>query len=311
MAISEFELIDHFFNKAIKNTQINRLGIGDDCALMSIPDGFELAMTMDTMVEGVHFFPDCDPFDLGHKLLAVNLSDLAAMGANPIAVSLAITIPDVDENWMSRFASGFFQLADHFNIDLIGGDTTQGHLTLSVQAMGLVPEGQAIKRSTAQIGDEIFVTGYLGEAALGLKIKNGYQCASPEPVLAQFNRPMPRIKQGAVIQDIASSCIDLSDGIASDLGHILNKSGVGAQLIWDHIPMSRQVKTYIADTGDWRLPLCGGEDYELCFTVSSRKRHLISIPCFQIGVIEQKPGLRLNRFGKIENMMSKGYEHFS
>ena len=166
--ITEFSLIDRFFKRQTVNQAITQ-GIGDDCALLSVPQGFELAITSDTMVENVHFLADVEPYDLGYKLLAVNVSDLASMGAKPLAVTLALTLPKVDEHWLTQFAAGFFALADKYGVDLIGGDTTSGALTLTIQALGLVPQGQGLRRSTAHIGDVICVTGLLGEAGLGVK----------------------------------------------------------------------------------------------------------------------------------------------
>ena len=311
MSISEFGLIERYFSKPLTNTSVNRLGIGDDCALMSVPKGYELVVTTDTMVEGIHFFSDTNPKQLGHKLLAVNLSDLAAMGAEPVSVTLALTLPEIKETWLTEFAEGFFDLAKQFSVDLIGGDTTSGHLTLTVQALGLVPEKKANLRSAAKKGDLIFVTGKLGEAGLGLKIEKGYCCSYPDRALKHFHQPDPRVLEGITIRDSINACIDLSDGIASDLKHILDKSSVGALLDWGKLPLSREVNEYIDVTGDWEMPLVAGEDYELCFTINPEKVDLINIDCVQIGVIESRMGLRLQRFGKIEELVVKGFEHFS
>lgn len=311
MSSSEFSLIQRYFTPKSLVNSVNRLGIGDDCALMSIPLGYELAITTDTMVEGVHFFAGTDPRQLGHKLLAVNLSDLAAMGAKPVSISLALTLPEVNEHWLKEFSSGFLDLAKQYGIDLIGGDTTKGALTLTVQALGLVAENRAIKRSAAKTGDLIYVTGLLGQAGLGLKIKQGYQCSFPDEALKQFNQPSPKVKEGLAIVDYATACIDLSDGIASDLGHILHKSAVGACLFWNKLPLSTEVKQYIEKTNKWSLPLAAGEDYELCFTVSPENVNKINIDCTQIGVIEAEPGLRIQRSGMIEKLQVKGFEHFS
>lgn len=311
MAVSEFGLIQRFFSKQLTNTAVNSLGIGDDCALMSVPEGFKLAITIDTMVEGIHFFPNVDPEQLGHKILAVNLSDLAAMGAEPVAATLALTLPEVNEAWLKAFSSGFFALAERFSVDLIGGDTTSGPLTLTVQAHGLVPNGKAMKRSAAKVGDLIFVTGCLGDAGLGLKIETGFVCESPLNALKQFHQPIPRVNEGLEIREYANSCIDLSDGLASDLKHILEKSGVGAKLDWGNIPLSKEVKAYIDKTGDWLMPLSAGEDYELCFTVPVDKISQIQISCTQIGIVDSQAGLRIQRFGEIEKLEVKGFEHFS
>lgn len=309
--MSEFGLIQRYFTSKTMLNEVNRLGIGDDCALMSIPAGYELAITTDTMVEGVHFFPDADPEALGHKLLAVNLSDLAAMGAKPVSISLALTLPAVNEEWLQLFSAGFLALAADFSIDLIGGDTTSGALTLTVHALGLVPEHQALKRSGAKVGDLIFVTGQLGNAGLGLKITRGYHCLDSDVALQQFNRPNPRVTEGQAIRQYASSCIDLSDGLASDLKHIVETSAVGALIEWDRLPLSEPVKAYVKQTQDWAFPLSAGEDYELCFTVSPDKLDCIDIDCIQVGVIEQRAGIRIKRSNSIEQLKVKGFEHFS
>jgi thiamine-monophosphate kinase len=311
MPVSEFALIQRFFTKQQVKNPSTRLGIGDDCALMSIPEGFELAITTDTMVENVHFFAGADPELLGHKLLAVNLSDLAAMGAKPISVTLALTLPKVDEAWLTAFAKGLLNLAERYSVDLIGGDTTSGPLTLTVQAMGLVQQGKALTRSAAQPGDVIYMTGCLGDAGLGLKIKQGYSCADSEAALARFNRPEPQTGAGQALIGIANACIDLSDGLAGDLGHILEQSGVGACLDWEALPLSKAVLAYINDTGDWSMPLTAGDDYELCFTVSPEQAEQLPIPATKIGIIESQPGLRLNKSGNVIPLEVKGFEHFS
>ena len=309
--ISEFSLIDRFFIRQPANKDVTRLGIGDDCALLNIPQGYELAITTDTMVEKVHFFADCDPFDLGYKLLAVNLSDLASMGAKPLAVTLALTLPKVDEYWLTQFAAGFFALAELSQVDLIGGDTTSGPLTLTVQALGLVPTGEALRRSAAEVGDIICATGTLGDAGLGLKIKQGYQCKQPDAALKRFNQPDPQVETGQALIGIANACIDISDGLAGDLGHILKQSQVGACINWEALPLSPEVVNYIEDTGDWRMPLTAGDDYELCFTASPDKVQNLTVPYTKIGVIEALPGLRISKSGIIQPLEVKSFEHFS
>ncbi|MGZ5007901.1 MAG: thiamine-phosphate kinase [Methylobacter sp.] len=311
MPLSEFSLIQRFFTRQQIKNPSTRLGIGDDCALLSIPEGYELAVTTDTMVENVHFFAGTDPELLGHKLLAVNLSDLASMGAKPVSVTLALTLPKVDENWLTAFAKGFLNLAECYSVDLIGGDTTSGPLTLTVQAMGLVPKGQALMRSAARPGDLIYMTGLLGEAGLGLKIKYGYVCADAEAALIRFNRPDPQIEVGQGLIGVANACIDISDGLAGDLGHILEQSQVGACLDWDSLPLSDAVRTYIENTCDWAMPLTAGDDYELCFTVSPERVGQLPANVTKIGIIEAQPGLRLNKSGRIEQLEVKSFEHFS
>lgn len=310
MAVAEFNLIRQFFTRAAQQ-KFTRLSVGDDCALLSVPEGYELAITTDTMVENVHFFPDVLPEQLGHKLLAVNLSDLASMGAEPIAITLALTLPKVDTEWLAAFATGLFALADKYHLDLIGGDTTSGPLTLSIQAMGLVPGNNAMLRSSARVGDLIYVTGNIGDAGLGLKVRQGYKAQSVQSALQRFNNPDPRIEEGLAIRAIANACIDISDGLAQDLGHILGKSDVGATLDFQCLPLSSSVSEYIAQTGDWRLPLCAGDDYELCFTVAPEDVAKLTIPCTRIGVIELQAGLRLLRNGECESFTNSGFEHFT
>lgn len=311
MALAEFDLINRYFAVHKPRHPFTQLGIGDDCALLQLPADKQLAVTTDTMVENVHFFADADPESLGHKLLAVNLSDLAAMGAEPFAVTLALTLPKIDETWLQAFAKGFIGLAHRHNVDLIGGDTTSGPLTLSVQALGAVPQGRALLRSGAKAGDLIFVTEQLGNAGLGLKIKRGYHCDDTELPLRCFNQPQPRLAEGLALRGIASACIDISDGLASDLGHILERSQVGACLEWAQIPLSMQVQDYIQQSSDWQMPLIAGDDYELCFTVPASMAHKVPVGCHCVGIIETEPGLRIKRNGQIHQLHAKGYEHFS
>lgn len=311
MPLSEFSLIQRYFTQQKINNSSTQLSIGDDCALLTIPNGYELAITTDTMVETVHFFANTEAKALGHKLLAVNLSDLASMGAQPLSVTLALTIPQINEQWLADFAEGFLNLAQYYSVDLIGGDTTQGALTLTVQALGLIPHGLALKRSTAKIGDFIYVSGYIGDAGLGLKIYQGYMCSDKESALNRFNKPMPRIETGLALRTIANACIDISDGLASDLGHIIKQSHVGACLYWHELPLSSAVREYINNTGDELMPLIAGDDYELCFTVSPEKAHLVPAYCFKIGIIEAEAGLRLLKNNTIQPITQTGYEHFS
>ena len=311
MALTEFSLIQQFFAQQLPKNTSTALGIGDDCALLSVPAGYQLAVTADTMVEGVHFFAGADPEQLGHKLLAVNLSDLASMGAKPLAVTLALTLPSVDVDWLGSFSKGFLSLAEQYGVDLIGGDTTSGPLTLTVQAMGIVPNHKALLRSGAKVGDLIYMTGALGDAGLGLKINLGYQCPQPDAALQRFNTPDPQIAAGLALIDVANACIDISDGLAADLGHILARSQVGACLEWESLPLSVSVQHYIAETGDWAMPLTAGDDYQLCFTVSPDKVAQLKGEYTPIGIIEATPGLRLRKSGTVQAFESKGYEHFS
>lgn len=311
MSTGEFGLIDRYFKKIPGFNAAVKLGIGDDCALLDIPEGYELALTTDTMVEGIHFLPGADPETLGHKILAVNLSDLASMGARPVSVMLALTLPTVYDSWLTAFAKGFFSLAECFQVDLIGGDTTRGPLTLTLQALGLIPKGKALKRSAAKAGDIICMTGSLGDAGLGLKIAQGLTIADSATSLQRFHTPMPRIAEGLAIRDHAHACIDISDGLVADLKHILKASGVGAHLEWERLPLSNAVKHYIDTTGDWQMPLVAGDDYELCFTIPEANLSALSIPYTAIGRIDQDQGVRIYKSATLQTLTQQGYEHFS
>jgi thiamine-monophosphate kinase len=318
MAIGEFELIRRFFTDQAVKQASTVLGVGDDCALLRVEEGQDLAVTADTLVEGVHFLPDVDPESLGHKVLAVNLSDLAAMGAEPRWVTLALTLPHSDRAWLQSFATGFFALAERHGVELIGGDTTRGPLTITVQALGLAPRGYALRRSGARPGDLVYLTGELGAAGLGLKIRQGRTGIDDPTAVVRLEKPEPRIDAGIRLRGLASSCIDVSDGLAADLGHILEASGVGATIEWDRLPLTDGVSRYIAETGDWRMPLSAGDDYELCFTVPPANRDELEqrlatgdCPFAPIGRIDSQAGLRLLRDGRSIELPQDGYQHFT
>lgn len=314
--MGEFELIQRYFKRSSRQPQ-TRLGIGDDCALLAPPPGEVIAATIDTLVENVHFLSGTEPECLGHKLLAVNFSDLAAMGAKPYWVLLAMTMPETDDCWLNDFARGLFGLAGRFNVELVGGDTTRGPLTFTLQALGSVPEKQALKRSGARPGDDIFVSGPLGEAALGLKmLKQEVDWKAEGPVRC-YLKPEPRVEAGLGLRGIASACIDISDGLAADLGHLVMASGSGALIEWDSLPLSRDVRRYLAESGDWRLPLMAGDDYELCFTAAPDDRDRLALALqktgvawHRIGTIQKQPGLRLLKEGEVTALPAKGYQHF-
>lgn len=318
MALGEFELIRRFFTEQSVKHPSTVLGLGDDCALLRIEQGQDLVVTADTMVEGVHFLPDVDPESLGHKLLAVNLSDLAAMGAEPKWATLALTLPRCDEVWLQGFARGFFNLAERHGVELIGGDTTRGPLTITVQAVGLVARDRALRRSGALPGDLIYLTGELGAAGLGLKIRQGRTAIEDQAAIRHLERPEPRLDIGLKLRGLASSCIDVSDGLAADLWHILEASGVGATLDWEQLPLPDGVCRYVTETGDWRLPLSAGDDYELCFTVPPAKQgelehrlRSVACPYARIGRIEPQAGLKLFKGGRSIELSQNGYQHFS
>ncbi len=316
MALGEFDLIRRFFTRPAQRTDV-RLGVGDDCALLQPPEGKWLAITVDTLVEDVHFLAGTDPEGLGHKSLAVNLSDLAAMGAAPAWATLAITLPNSDEAWLAAFSRGFLGLAERYGVELVGGDTTRGPLSITVQAMGLVGEGGGLRRSGAKAGDGIYLTGDLGLAGLGLAIMQGETRMLADEAVARLERPEPRVNAGLALTGWANACIDVSDGLAADLGHVLAASGVGATLDWASLPLPPVVRRYIEEGGDEMMPLRAGDDYELCFSVPPERegelaRRLADAGCAWtcIGRIDKQGGLRLQKDGRIFELSPSGYQHF-
>ncbi len=314
--MDEFTLIERFFHRPPRRPQ-TRLGVGDDCALLQVPADQVLAVTLDTLVAGVHFFPEVDPEALGHKALAVNLSDLAAVGAEPVWGFLALTLPRVESDWLERFAKGLFELAERYRVDLAGGDTTCGPLTITLQTSGWVPENQALKRSGARPGDGIYLSGWLGDAGLGLKMLQGEVPWRDPDAVARLLRPEPRVELGLALRGLAHACIDVSDGLAADLHHVLHASGVGATIEWEALPLSPSMQRYLREGGDWRLPLQAGEDYELCFTMppcreTDLERRLPSdrVAWHRIGTIEKRDGLRIRRGDKVTALPAVGYRHF-
>lgn len=322
MPLSEFSLIDRYFAARTPRRPDVVLGIGDDCALLRPPPDQELAITLDTLVADVHFFADADPEGIGHKALAVNLSDLASMGAIPAWATLALTLPRADEDWLERFCRGLFALADRHDVQLIGGDTTHGPTTvITLQAHGFVPPGAALRRDGARPGDNIYVTGTPGDAGLALAAAYGKTTVPAEHrdyLQTRLDRPEPRIAQGVSLRGIASAAIDISDGLAQDLGHILERSGGGALLEIDRLPLSPALTTHPDRDAATILALASGDDYELCFTVPpERLTQLVTATatwdcrCTRIGVITAEPGLRLVRQDRsIFQLERSGYDHF-
>jgi thiamine-monophosphate kinase len=314
--MSEFDLIQRYFTRA---TPSATLGVGDDAALIKISAGMELAVSTDMLVSGTHFFADADPFLLGHKTLAVNLSDLAAMGAKPRWATLALSLPSIDEEWLQKFSEGFFALADQHGVELIGGDTTRGPLNLSVTIMGEVPTGAALRRDAAQLDDDVWISGALGDAALALAHLQGRIALSPEILAAsvvRLQQPQPRVELGLALRGIANSAIDVSDGLLADLGHILERSHLGAEIFLECI--ARQVEPSLQQVMQ-QCVLAGGDDYELCFTAPVTRR-------IQIEKISAALALPLTRIGKIKagegyivraadgskiHIEGAGYDHFA
>jgi thiamine-monophosphate kinase len=299
MALGEFELIRRYFQRDNAPRQpAVALGIGDDCALLQTTPGTQLAVSSDMLVEGRHFFPDVDPEALGHKALAVNLSDLAACGARPLAFTLALSLPRADEAWLKGFASGLFTLADAHGCTLMGGDTTRGPLNLCITVFGEVPAGQALLRSGARPGDELWVSGTLGDARLALEALQGQRPLPPDVLHAarqRLERPTPRVALGLALRGLATAALDLSDGLAGDLGHLLASSGCGARLEADVLDGLLAARAAVPDPQErLALVLGGGDDYELLFSASAAQHDAVR-------VAGQRCGVALTRIGRLEN----------
>ena len=324
--MTEFDLIARYFTRPAKQAAV---GVGDDCALVNPSPGMQLAISSDMLVEGRHFFSDVSPYSLGHKALAVNLSDLAACGATPVAFTLALALPSIDETWLQEFSHGLWALADSHGCELIGGDTTQGPLNICITVFGEVPRGQALLRSGAQVGDDIYVSGTLGDARLALDALQG-KIDLPTEVLAQarlrLEQPTPRVALGKALRGVATSAIDISDGLAGDLGHILKASGVGAQVDVEVTMNLIASRTYIHwskavfDTQkQLQMAFSGGDDYELAFTAPPAARQTVQAaaassqtPVTRIGVIESEPGLRLvDAQGQLIPARFASFDHFA
>jgi thiamine-monophosphate kinase len=291
--ISEFDLIQRYFTRPAKSVV---LGIGDDCALIRPPEGMGMAITTDMLCEGTHFFPDVDPRSLGHKTLAVNLSDIAAMGADPRWATLAVALPGVDEAWLAKFTDGFFALAARFGVELIGGDTTKGPLTLSLTMLGTYPIGHALRRDGACIGDDVWVSGETGGAALAVAHRRKRLTLTGPCLSYCANRldwPEPRIALGRALRSIATSAIDVSDGLVADVGHLCERSKVDADINVDLLPASTAMKTSGVDAATIRhAMLAGGDDYELAFTAPVAARS-------DLHAVASRLGLPLTRIGAI------------
>ena len=304
---SEFEIIRRYFDRPAKGAV---LGVGDDAALVRPREGMELAVSTDLLLEGRHFRAGTDARKLGHKALAVNLSDMAAMGATPRWATLALALPSGEEGWIAAFAEGFYALADRFGVDLIGGDLTKGPRAICVAILGEVPQGRALRRSGAMPGDDVWVSGELGGAALGL--------AKPEVAAAakRLDEPEPRVELGTKLLGIANSAIDVSDGFAQDLGHILEASGVGAVVEMDLLPCPPEVRK---SKDRKRLILSGGDDYELVFTAPATQREALEslskqlhLPLMRVGRIEKgNPTLSVVDRHRKPVQVERGFDHFA
>lgn len=320
MPAGEFELIARYFGGAGANPPGVVVGIGDDAAVLAPTPNHQLVIAIDTLVAGVHFPPETASAEVGYKALAVNLSDLAAMGATPVWFTLALTMPGPDEAWLAGFSAGLFELAQNHAIPLVGGDTTRGPLTITIQAAGQVPPGAALLRRGARPGDAIYVTGTLGDAGVGLQIAQGRLSAAPGDasyLLGRLNRPTPRLDAGVALRGVASAAIDISDGLAADLGHILEQSGVGATIELMRLPLSPALQRTLEDTAKrCAATLHAGDDYELCFCVPPEREALLGrlarhVAVTRIGTIEAAAGLRIaDGAGRIQTLELRGYDHF-
>ena len=299
---SEFQLIADYFTRPVRRSDRLTLGVGDDCALLTPGPGMQLAVSTDMLVEGRHFFAGAEPNALGHKCLAVNLSDLAAMGARPLAFTLALALPEANADWLAAFSQGMLALADAHGCELIGGDTTKGPLNICITVFGEVPAADALRRDRAQVGDDIWISGTLGDARLAL---GGYlgEIELDEATQAQagtrMHRPSPRVTLGRQLLGIAHAAIDISDGLRGDLQHVLDRSNVGASLNVDALPAGPMLAKFDQDLRR-RFTLSGGDDYELCFTAARIKHDAIRVAARETGVavtrigrIEAEPGVRL------------------
>ncbi|KAF1706090.1 thiamine-phosphate kinase [Pseudoxanthomonas sacheonensis] len=314
--MTEFDLISRIRARVRQRGDV-ALGIGDDAALLQVPPGRELVVTADTLNAGVHFPEATAPADIGWKSLAVNLSDLAAMGAAPAWCTLSLSLPQADERWIDAFLDGFLALADQHGVALAGGDTTRGPLSISVTAMGLVEPGSALRRDRAQVGDDVWVTGTLGDAAAALEASlEGREV--PGLLRQRLDRPMPRVAAGLRLSTLAHACIDISDGLLADLAHICERSGVGAEINLADLPASAELAA-ASSAERWHWQACGGDDYELCFTASPRDRDLIvqaldftDVSATRIGRIVAGQGVRaFGAEGKEWQPPRRGYEHFA
>ena len=291
--LNEFELIRRYFSPSTRHTV---LAGGDDAALIAATPGMELAVSTDTLVAGCHFPDDTGAYDVGYKSMAVNLSDMAAMGARPRWVTLSLTLPAADEHWLEQFANGFLDLARAYDVDLIGGDTTRGPLAMCVQIIGDVPAGQALRRSGARAGDELWVSGSLGDAALALADLRGefhLRDADRAYVRQRLNRPQPRVALGQGLLGLATGAIDVSDGLVADVGHIAEASSVHAAIDWESVPLSAVAERHREHPLVQRCALSGGDDYELAFTVRPGTEE-------QLKLLGQRLGVALTRVGRVE-----------
>lgn len=318
--MAEFELIERYFSAIAVRRDDVVLGIGDDCAVLEVPRGRQLAVSTDTLVAGIHFPHMTSAQDVGYKSLAVNLSDLAAMGAHPAWATLCLTIPDEDELWLQGFSSGFSELLKAYNIQLIGGDTTHGPLSITVNVIGFIKPDTALQRNNARVGDKIYVTGTIGDAGLGLKkmLASIQHESGLRYCISRLNRPTPRLDVGKALVGISRCAIDISDGLLADLGHICTQSRCGARIYMERIPLSVELRQFYDNLPDWQDVLTSGDDYELCFTLPAdagdalnTMQQGLATPVTCIGEIVEQPGVQcLLADGRRLQTTHSGYDHF-
>jgi thiamine-monophosphate kinase len=316
---SEFELIRRYFTRPARTAA---LGVGDDCALVRAPTGLVVAVTTDMLVEGTHFLPGADARRLGHKSLAVNLSDLAAMGADPRWFLLALSLPDADEAWLAGFAEGMFALADAHAIELVGGDTTRGPRTICITAIGTLPPGYALRRDTATEGEDLWLSGSTGDAALGLAYARGRVALDADArrhCLARLETPAPRVALGQKLRGLAGAAIDVSDGLLADLGHVVEQSKVGAEVDYESLPRSAALRSSPDRALADECLLAGGDDYELLFTAPAARRAEVEAAGAAAGVAVTRIGrvvggergvLLLDGQRKPIDVARRGFDHF-
>ncbi|MEN8168895.1 MAG: thiamine-phosphate kinase [Pseudomonadota bacterium] len=316
MALSEFRLIESYFEQRRLGREDVVLGIGDDAALLRVPEGVLLVAAVDTLIAGVHFPESTSAEAIGHKVLAVNLSDLAAMSAEPAWATLSLSMPEPDESFLNAFSDGLFALAEQVGVELVGGDTVRGPLVLTVQVNGFVPEGEALTRFDARPGDLLYVSGTLGDAAAGLELVQAGVGASDDAnfLRDRLNLPTPRIALGRSLRGIASACIDISDGLCADVIHILERSHLGCDIDSSLLPLSSQLLAMKSEGAARRLALYGGDDYELCFSVPEQKEAELlrlaatfDVPITRIGEVNNEVGV-LRVDGEV--IQASGYDHF-
>lgn len=321
MPLSEFAIIREFFDRYQMNTDLIPVGIGDDAAVINTTSDEQLLISVDTLNIGVHFPQQTTAYDIGYKALAVNLSDIAAMGGMPRWFTLAMSLPEANREWLAAFTEGLSVLASQYHLNLVGGDTTRGPLSITIQIAGTVPNGESLQRRGARVDDDVYVTGSLGDAAAALAICQEQLTANSRVstrLLQRLNQPVPRVAIGIALRGIATSCIDISDGLAADLGHILEASGVGAELKLTQLPRSAAMAELGLDESqlqDWQL--YGGDDYELCFTAAASQRDRIAAlsrdvqcPITRVGTIIREPGLFHDDGSSQTPVMIRGYDHF-